>query len=200
MLIAFYIDFLGVVVHRRPLYIERTDYMILNVSKVKRILANSGATDLANFTGVNLRAIQKMKSGSSDIEAVSVGSLLKIQYFSDDTSALAKDDLVDLSKIEILLLDNTAYELAKKSGLARSTVQKIKDKGLQAAKLSSARKLLNLNHVTIDLMKLEKLLQDTPLQELAAKCDLTSKELHTLERSDLDALTIGTAKKLIKLL
>lgn len=175
--------------------------MILNVSKVKRILDNSGATDLSNFTGINLRAIQKMKSGSSDLEAVSVGSLLKIQYFSDDTKTLAKDDLIDLSKIEILLLDNTAYELAKKSGLARSTVQKIKDKGLQIAKLSSARKLLNLNHVSIDLMKLEKLLQDTPfLQELAAKCDLTSKELHTLERSDLDGLTIGTAKKLIKLL
>lgn len=174
--------------------------MILNVSKVKRILANSGATDLSNFTGVNLRAIQKMKSGESDLEAVSVGSLLKIQYFSDDTRTLAKDDLIDLSKIEILLLDNTAYELAKKSGLARSTVQKIKDKGLQAAKLSSARKLLNLNHVTIDLMKLEKLLQDTPLQELAAKCNLTNKELHTLEHSDIDALTIGTAKKLIKLL
>lgn len=188
-------------VHRRPpIQIERTDYMILNVSKVKRILDNSGATDLSNFTGINLRAIQKMKSGSSDLEAVSVGSLLKIQYFSDDTKTLAKDDLIDLSKIEILLLDNTAYELAKKSGLARSTVQKIKNEGLQVAKLSSARKLLNLNHVTIDLMKLEKLLQDTPLQELAAKCNLTSKELHTLERSDLDGLTIGTAKKLIKLL
>lgn len=172
--------------------------MKLNISKINRIFEVYKAKEIADASGVNIQTVYKLKNKSYNLDNIQVDTLLKLQSI-DNSKDLSNDEIIDLDQITAFFDENTTYQISKKSGLRPYAIERLREKGVGIAKLKNIRKLFHQEHIVIDAQKIEELFNSKcSSDDIAAKCNLDVHFLDKLRRTNVDDLTIKTAKILMQ--